>query len=59
MLTMLVEAENKYLWEWFISLMRDDLDMDNGTGQTIIGDRKKGMINVGGLSCFLKSIDFV
>ncbi|KAL8113628.1 hypothetical protein AgCh_020812 [Apium graveolens] len=33
-------------WRWFISLMRDDLDLEDGFGLTIISDQQKGLENV-------------
>ncbi|XP_074374630.1 uncharacterized protein LOC141715044 [Apium graveolens] len=40
-----VESENTYSWRWFISLMRDDLDLEDGFGLTIISDQQKGLEN--------------
>nr|GEV28071.1 calcium/proton exchanger [Tanacetum cinerariifolium] len=37
------KAEN---WSWFLSLLHDDLNQNNGTGITIISDSHKGLLDV-------------
>ncbi|GJW40778.1 hypothetical protein Tco_0066623 [Tanacetum coccineum] len=39
-----VEVENKNNWCWFLSLLHDDLELDDGKGLTIISDAHKGLI---------------
>lgn len=36
-----VSVENKNNWCWFLSLLRDDLDLGEGNGLTIISDAHK------------------
>lgn len=36
-----VETENSDSWRWFIGLLRDDLDLGDGTRFTIISDQQK------------------
>ncbi|GKC06245.1 hypothetical protein Tco_0997855 [Tanacetum coccineum] len=39
-----VDVENKNNWCWFLSLLADDLDLQEGLGVTIISDSHKGLI---------------
>ncbi|GKE04779.1 hypothetical protein Tco_1396797, partial [Tanacetum coccineum] len=39
-----VDVENKNKWCWFLSLLADDLDLQDGLGVTIISDSHKGLI---------------
>ncbi|XP_074378168.1 uncharacterized protein LOC141719692 [Apium graveolens] len=41
----IVESENTSSWRWFLDLLRDDLDLGNGNGYTIISDQHKGLEN--------------
>ena len=36
-----VESENTDSWRWFIELMKNDLDLDDGIGLTLISDQQK------------------
>ncbi|XP_074370513.1 uncharacterized protein LOC141711742 [Apium graveolens] len=40
-----VEVESTDSWRWFTDLMREDLDLGNGNGITIISDQQKGLEN--------------
>ncbi|XP_012852596.1 PREDICTED: uncharacterized protein LOC105972205 [Erythranthe guttata] len=40
----MVLKENRKSWEWFVSLLIDDLEMRNSYGWTIISDKQKGLI---------------
>ncbi|KAJ0585815.1 putative transposase, mutator type, MULE transposase domain-containing protein [Helianthus annuus] len=39
-----VSVENKENWKWFLSLVRDDIEMESGLGLTLISDQHKGII---------------
>ncbi|GJR15859.1 hypothetical protein Tco_0798511 [Tanacetum coccineum] len=39
-----IKVENKNNWCWFLSLLCDDLDLQDGLGITIISDGHKGLI---------------
>ncbi|XP_074374395.1 uncharacterized protein LOC141714796 [Apium graveolens] len=41
----IVDSENTSSWRWFLDLSRDDLDLGNGNGYTIISDQQKGLEN--------------
>ena len=43
-----VESEKADTWRWFMRLFKEDFDMGNGQGWTLISDRQKGLINVVG-----------
>lgn len=36
-----VETENSDSWRWFTGLLRDDLELGDGTGFTIISNQRK------------------
>lgn len=36
-----VESENTDSWRWFLELIKDDLELGDGTGYTIISDQQK------------------
>lgn len=38
-----VESENTESWTWFLTLLIDDLELNDGTGFTIISDQQKGL----------------
>ena len=40
-----VESENTDSWRWFITLLKDDLDLGDGVGLTVISDQQKGLEN--------------
>ncbi|XP_017250910.1 uncharacterized protein LOC108221551 [Daucus carota subsp. sativus] len=40
-----VEAENNSSWEWFLSILKDDLHIENDEIYTFICDRQKGLVN--------------
>ncbi|XP_024011246.1 uncharacterized protein LOC112086517 [Eutrema salsugineum] len=40
-----VKKENTDSWLWFIKLLKHDLNLQDGSGFTIISDRQKGLIN--------------
>jgi hypothetical protein len=44
----LVEVESTSSWEWFLTTLRDDLNISNTTHFTIMSDKQKGLINVVG-----------
>ncbi|XP_074266765.1 uncharacterized protein LOC141590048 [Silene latifolia] len=39
-----VEVENRESWTWFLSLLMEDLEKEDGAGLTIISDRQKGLL---------------
>lgn len=41
----IVKPENTDSWSWFLNLLRDDLDLEDGVGVTIISDQRKGLEN--------------
>ena len=41
-----VDVENKNNWCWFLSLLVDDLQLDNGLGLTILSDSHKVTFNI-------------
>ena len=36
-----VEVENKFTWAWFVKLLKEDLQLGDGTDLTIISDMQK------------------
>ncbi|GKC88698.1 splicing factor, partial [Tanacetum coccineum] len=40
-----VRVENKENWSWFLSLLHDDLNLNNGNSLTIISDSHKGLLS--------------
>ncbi|XP_024014814.1 uncharacterized protein LOC112088710 [Eutrema salsugineum] len=40
-----VKKKNTDSWLWFIKLLKNDLNLQDGSGFTIISDRQKGLIN--------------
>ncbi|XP_049391421.1 uncharacterized protein LOC125855738 [Solanum stenotomum] len=38
-----VEVENKFTWAWFVKLLKEDLQLGDGTDLTIISDMQKGL----------------
>ena len=54
-----VEAENNNSWDWFISLLKNDLRIQNSGGYTFISDRHKVKYQL--ISCNFVSLstDFV
>ncbi|XP_074336967.1 uncharacterized protein LOC141674144 [Apium graveolens] len=51
----IVESENTESWTWFTELLKDDLDLGNGYGITIISDQQKGLENA--LKLLLPSVE--
>ncbi|GKA58658.1 zinc finger, PMZ-type containing protein [Tanacetum coccineum] len=41
----IVRVENAENWSWFLSLIHDDLNLNNRTGMTIISDSYKGLLD--------------
>lgn len=41
----LVPVENKVYWQWFMELLREDLDLDLGNGLALSSDQQKGLIH--------------
>ncbi|XP_076915741.1 uncharacterized protein LOC143575165 [Bidens hawaiensis] len=39
-----VSVENKKKWKWFLNLLPDDIEMEDGLGLTLISDQHKGII---------------
>lgn len=39
-----VSVENKPNWEWFMTLLQEDLDLGLGNGLTLVSDQQKGLI---------------
>ncbi|GJY91926.1 hypothetical protein Tco_0507708 [Tanacetum coccineum] len=39
----IVRVENTYNWCWFLALLHDDLNLQQGTGLTLISDSHKGL----------------
>jgi len=48
------QSETREVWEWFISLMQANLEMEDGTGWTLISDQQK----VSGCVLFFSSYCF-
>jgi transposase-like protein len=44
----LVEVESTSSWEWFLTTLRDDLNISNTIHFTIMRDKQKGLINAVG-----------
>jgi hypothetical protein len=44
----LVEVESTSSWEWFLTTLRDDLNISNTAHFTIMSDKQKGLINAVG-----------
>ncbi|GKA11925.1 splicing factor [Tanacetum coccineum] len=44
----IVKVENIENWSWFLSLLHDDLNLQQGTGLTLISDSHKGLLDVVG-----------
>ncbi|XP_010525342.1 PREDICTED: uncharacterized protein LOC104803158 [Tarenaya hassleriana] len=40
----IVDVENKINWEWFLTLLVDDLNLGVGQGFTMVSDQQKGLI---------------
>ena len=40
-----VEVECKGSWEWFLTTLKDDVNITNTTPFTIMSDKQKGLIN--------------
>ncbi|CAA7048313.1 unnamed protein product [Microthlaspi erraticum] len=40
----IVSVENKPNWEWFMTLLQEDLDLGSGNGLTLVSDQQKGLI---------------
>ncbi|KAH0752191.1 hypothetical protein KY285_005339 [Solanum tuberosum] len=38
-----VEVENKFTWNWFVNLLKEDLQLGDGTDLIIISDMQKGL----------------
>ncbi|KAH0776822.1 hypothetical protein KY290_008233 [Solanum tuberosum] len=38
-----IEVENKFTWAWFVKLLKEDLQLGDGTDLTIISDIQKGL----------------
>jgi hypothetical protein len=41
----MVEVECTSSWEWFLTTLRDDLNITNTSPWTIMSDRQKSLIN--------------
>ncbi|KAM6584021.1 hypothetical protein CsatB_011023 [Cannabis sativa] len=39
-----VDSENKANWEWFVEILKEDLQMNNSLSFTFISDRQKGLL---------------
>ncbi|CAN1762066.1 hypothetical protein LINPERHAP1_LOCUS8191 [Linum perenne] len=39
-----IEGENRSSWTWFIDSVREKLDMEDGTGWSVISDQQKGLV---------------
>ncbi|CAN1221218.1 hypothetical protein LINGRAPRIM_LOCUS205 [Linum grandiflorum] len=40
-----VESENMSSWQWFISLIQEILQLDDGHGWSVISDQQKGLVD--------------
>ncbi|CAN1222520.1 hypothetical protein LINGRAPRIM_LOCUS597 [Linum grandiflorum] len=40
-----VESENRGSWQWFIGILQDELNLDDGTGWSVISDWQKVLLN--------------
>ncbi|CAN1222519.1 hypothetical protein LINGRAPRIM_LOCUS597 [Linum grandiflorum] len=40
-----VESENRGSWQWFIGILQDELNLDDGTGWSVISDWQKGLVD--------------
>lgn len=38
-----IEVENKFTWAWFVKLLKEDLQLGDGTHIIIISDIQKGL----------------
>ena len=47
-----VEVENKFTWAWFVKLLKEDLQLGDGTDLTIISDMQKVRIFIDFLNLF-------
>ncbi|CAN1144658.1 hypothetical protein LINPERHAP2_LOCUS14220 [Linum perenne] len=36
-----VESENKHSWKWILELLQEELQLDDGTGWSVISDQQK------------------
>ncbi|CAN1144751.1 hypothetical protein LINPERHAP2_LOCUS14279 [Linum perenne] len=36
-----VESENKHSWRWFLELLQEEFELDDGTGWSVILDQQK------------------
>ncbi|GJV09584.1 calcium/proton exchanger [Tanacetum coccineum] len=50
----IVRVENAENWSWFLSLLHDDLNMNNGTRIIIISDSHKGLLDPGAATSTLQ-----
>ncbi|CAH9056421.1 unnamed protein product [Cuscuta europaea] len=42
----IVEIENTSSWQWFLELLKHDLEIDDSSPWTVISDQQKGLTNV-------------
>lgn len=40
----IVDLESTESWEWFITLLKDDLNLGNGCGYTLMTDQQKVLV---------------
>ncbi|CAN1144657.1 hypothetical protein LINPERHAP2_LOCUS14220 [Linum perenne] len=40
-----VESENKHSWKWILELLQEELQLDDGTGWSVISDQQKGLVD--------------
>ncbi|CAN1149354.1 hypothetical protein LINPERHAP2_LOCUS16975 [Linum perenne] len=41
-----VEGENRDSWGWFISILQEELNLEDGSGWTVISDQHKGLVEL-------------
>ncbi|CAN1144750.1 hypothetical protein LINPERHAP2_LOCUS14279 [Linum perenne] len=40
-----VESENKHSWRWFLELLQEEFELDDGTGWSVILDQQKDLVD--------------
>ncbi|CAN1239625.1 hypothetical protein LINGRAPRIM_LOCUS2428 [Linum grandiflorum] len=40
-----VEGENRSSWTWFLEILRDELNLSDGTGWSLISEQQKGLVD--------------
>ncbi|CAN0888053.1 hypothetical protein LINGRAHAP2_LOCUS15741, partial [Linum grandiflorum] len=40
-----VEGKNRDSWNWFITILQEELELADGTGWSVISDQQKGLVD--------------